>query len=621
MLVRSIAAWALAAALAAPLGAQNLSRVRIRAEDAPRLADELAAIGFDVLDPSIERATFEAIAGPEQQAELARRGIAYEVLSTGRPFAEIQREELAASPDAVPSGYKDLAAIQSQLAATAAAFPTLTRLVDLTAEHGLPPTVGGRHLWAILVSDNAALDEDEPAVLIVGDHHAREIVTPVIALHALERLTAEYGSNPALTALVDQNEIWIAPVWNPDGYVHVFDVDNWWRKNRRNNGDGTFGVDLNRNYPFGWDSACAGTTTTSSETYRGPAAGSEVEIQTMLAFGAERRFAKLFDYHSYASEVRYGYGCWSHPLNTFFLSEAQSFSQAGGYGGNTASSCCTAGNIHWHGANFGTHAFLWETHTEFQPSYASAQAEAAMLFGGIVALLQRPIPVWGHVTDADSGQPIEAELEITELSYQHGETNGSGGPFGRYHAFLPAGTWSLRFSAPCYQTKTVQVSVSAGGSQQLDVALTSGVVPTLYCTAKPTSIVGCVPALSLAGVPSASSGGGCTVAAAPLPGTMVGLFLYTTSGAAVPPIQNAYGWLCLKTGPGFFRILPALNSGGTSGACDGQLAFDFNAYAAAQTQNPALVAGATVDLQAWYRDPPNPGGANLSGAASFPVCP
>jgi hypothetical protein len=102
---------------------------------------------------------------------------------------------------------------------------------------------------------------------------------------------------------------------------------------------------------------------------------------------------------------------------------------------------------------------------------------------------------------------------------------------------------------------------------------------------------------------------------------MVGLFIYTTAGAAVPPVQNAYGWLCLKTGPGFFRILPALNSGGASGVCNGALAFDFNVYAATQTQNPALVAGATVDLQAWYRDPPNPGGANLSGAASFSVCP
>jgi len=619
MSLRLLAALLCAGVLSAPLQAQTLARVHIRTDDPRFLAAQLEADGLDVLEP-IGPSGFDAIVNPLQRASLQARGIEVELVAAGRPFADIQRELLAASPDSVPSGYPDLDAIQSQLAATAAAFPTLTRLVDLTAAYGLPPTVQGRHLWAILVSDNAAVDEDEPAVLIVGEHHAREIVTPVIALHALARLTSEYGSDPTLTQLVDQNQIWIAPIWNPDGYVHVFTVDNFWRKNLRNNGDGTFGVDLNRNYPFGWDSACAGTTSTSSETYRGPSAGSEIETQTMLALGANRRFAKLFDYHSYASEVRYGYGCWSHPLDAFFQTEAQAFALSGGYR-NTASSCCTAGNIHWHGAHFGTHAFLWETHTEFQPSYASAQAEAAMLFGGIVALLQRPISVWGHVTDATSGVPLEAKLEVVQLNYQHGEVNGSGGPYGRYQAFLPAGNWSLRFSAPCYQTKTVQVTTTASSSQLLDLALTPSVVATLYCTAKPTSIPGCLPALSLSGVPSATAGSGCTVVAGPVPGNMVGLFIYTTAGAAVPPVQNAYGWLCLKTGPGFFRILPALNSGGSSGVCNGALAFDFNVYAATQTQNPALVAGATVDLQAWYRDPPNPGGANLSGAASFALCP
>ena len=43
-------------------------------------------------------------------------------------------------------------------------------------------------------------------------------------------------------------------------------------------------VDLNRNYPFGWDFSCGGSATMSSNTYRGPAAGSEPEMQTMVAW-------------------------------------------------------------------------------------------------------------------------------------------------------------------------------------------------------------------------------------------------------------------------------------------------------------------------------------------------
>ena len=127
-----------------------------------------------------------------------------------------------------------------------------------------------------------------------------------------------------------------------------------------------------------------------------------------------------------------------------------------------------------------------------------------------------------------------------------------------------------------------------------------------------------MPSLSFAGTPSASAGSGFDVVAAPTPGGNLGLFLYTTHGAAAAPIQNAFGWLCLS--PALFRIAMQ-NGGGAPGACDGAFGVDFNAHVATQTVDPALVAGAQVDLQAWYRDPPNPGGANFSGAGRFVLCP
>jgi len=48
---------------------------------------------------------------------------------------------------------------------------------------------------------------------------------------------------------------------------------------------------------------------------------------------------------------------------------------------------------------------------------------------------------------------------------------------------------------------------------------------------------------------------------------------------------------------------------------------DFNQFFATQTSNPLLVPGADVDGQMWYRDPPNAGGANFSGAIHFVMCP
>lgn len=121
----------------------------------------------------------------------------------------------------VPSGYVNLDGIVNRLHEIAAANPSIAQVVDVTTTYGMPATVEGRHLYALKISDTVEVDEDEPAMLIVAAHHAREISTPVIALRAAERLTEGYGTDPQITAAVDGHEIWIAPVWNPDGYSFV----------------------------------------------------------------------------------------------------------------------------------------------------------------------------------------------------------------------------------------------------------------------------------------------------------------------------------------------------------------------------------------------------------------
>lgn len=144
--------------------------------------------------------------------------------------------------------------------------------------------------------------------------------------------------------------------------------------------------------------------------------------------------------------------------------------------------------------------------------------------------------------------------------------------------------------------------------------------PTLYCTAKPTSIPGCLPVFTTVGTPSASAGSGFLLQCGPVPGGQVGLFLYTTNGAAAVPLNTGFGLLCIQSGPGLTRG-PGIFGGGSPGVCDGGYTMDFNQYFATQTINPDLVAGATVDGQMWYRDPPNVGNANFSSAVGFQICP
>lgn len=461
--------------------AEPLRQVRLDVPNAPELALELDRAGFDVLPRSVTAGSLELIASAAELDRLAAMGLVPITVAVGRPFAEIQAEQIRAAREAgsavvVPPGYPNLAQIQTALATTAATYPAIAMLVDLTALYDTPPTVEGRHLYALKISDQVTQDEDEPAFLVVSDHHAREIVTPVIALNAIDELVTGYGTDPAVTALVDSYEIWIAPVWNPDGYEHVFNVDNMWRKNRRVF-TGGIGVDLNRNYPQGWSNPCGGSTVASSETYRGPSAASEAETQTMLAWSRDVRFAKVIDYHSSGRELLYGYACWSHPFDAYMLAEATQISTVSGYGGSTRGPSADGEHYQWQFALMGAYAFLAETHTSFQPTYASAQAEAALLWPGILWMLDRPTPLWGHVTDAVTGAPVAATIRYEGITFQNGETNASGGPLGRYHAFLPAGTYGLRFAADGYQTLVVPgVQVASGASTMLDVELTPTIV-------------------------------------------------------------------------------------------------------------------------------------------------
>jgi hypothetical protein len=130
-------------------------------------------------------------------------------------------------------------------------------------------------------------------------------------LQFAEYLLNNYGSNADVDAMVNGREIWIAPCINPDGFVYVEnnhppDWWNWWRKNRRDNGDGFFGVDLNRNYGYQWGADSTGSSGhTSSNLYRGTAPFSEPETQAVRDFADAREFVVWLSYHCYGNLLLY----------------------------------------------------------------------------------------------------------------------------------------------------------------------------------------------------------------------------------------------------------------------------------------------------------------------------
>jgi carboxypeptidase T len=196
--------------------------------------------------------------------------------------------------------FHDFAETVAELNQTVSNHPTLAKLYTIGT------SLQGRTIWAIKVSDNPALDEGEPVAFVVALHHAREHLTPEMALALVKKLTDEYATNPTIQALVDENEIWIVPMLNPDGAEYDIQGGSYgyWRKNMRDNGDGSTGVDLNRNYSK-WFGGPGSSGNPSDETYRGPAAFSEPETQAIRNFFDAHDVSVALSYHTYGELVLY----------------------------------------------------------------------------------------------------------------------------------------------------------------------------------------------------------------------------------------------------------------------------------------------------------------------------
>ncbi len=188
--------------------------------------------------------------------------------------------------------------VDAELTNLANAHPTIAQIFTIGN------SVEGRPIRGLKISSNVNVDDPTKGdVIFVGLHHAREWIAAEMSLYLAEYLVTHYDTDPNLQACMNNLQIWVIPVLNPDGYVYTATVDRYWRKNRRNNGDGTFGVDLNRNYSYQWGlgTGAGGSPNTIDETYRGPSAFSEPETANFRDFVQARHNPRaLVTYHSFS---------------------------------------------------------------------------------------------------------------------------------------------------------------------------------------------------------------------------------------------------------------------------------------------------------------------------------
>ena len=287
-----------------------------RATVTPSEYADLQEKGYDIAAAEQKaggKVELQMVLDSSQVAALRESGVGVAVLKnefgvSARQFAALQ----ASNGFNVWRDYDSPDGHRAQLYAIAEDNPSITKLVVLGE------TLQGRELIALKVTKDARKkDGRKPAVLYTSNQHAREWITPEVNSRLLKYFVNGWrNGDDEIRKLLRENEYWFVIVANPDGYQYTFASEDTrlWRKNLRdNNENGTTevgdGVDPNRNYPehFKYDEE-GSSSVPSSDTYRGPAEGSEAETQAIMRLYKRVDFVFHVNWHSAGQWLLYPEG-------------------------------------------------------------------------------------------------------------------------------------------------------------------------------------------------------------------------------------------------------------------------------------------------------------------------
>ncbi|MEO7261907.1 MAG: M14 family zinc carboxypeptidase [Jatrophihabitantaceae bacterium] len=279
-------------------------------------------------------------------------------------------------------------------------------------------------------------DGSRIGVLAYSQEHAREWATPLVTLEFAERLLANYATDPETHALLNDVDVFVVPVANPDGANYSFNDFNMQRKNLHNYCQGAlrdpvhrndWGVDVNRNYAVGslFDGYFGAELDCLNEVSSGPGELSEAESSNIIALAkAHSNIKYAMNVHSYGGAFMWPPGAYkfdgritlprpSIEESAQFLSAARQITSAisahrgtvtwpeftgpvvdvlYSAAGNSADQLYyEQGIFAW---DFEIGSFLWNSATQewdgvgFQPPYSEAHEEAMEYAGGLVQLVR-----------------------------------------------------------------------------------------------------------------------------------------------------------------------------------------------------------------------------------------
>ncbi len=432
---------------------------RFRLENAPEFTKLTNLLSID----KIENGHVYAYANDLQMQYFLELGIFYEELPhPGTLYEAVMSSQK--SSDRSWQYYPTYDAFVNQMYMFQTDYP------DLCEIHSLGYTVEGREILIAKISDNVSVNEPEPEFLYVSTMHGDETAGYVMMLNLIEYLLQNYGASTRITDLVDNLEIWISPLQNPDGTYYA--GNHTLTGARRFNANG---VDLNRNFP---------------DAHMGPHPdGNDWQPETiiMMDFAEQKNIVMGANFHGGTEVVNYPWDTWSrlHADDAWYIYTSQIYANSaqanspGGYmsGYNNG----ITNGYQWycvHGSrqdymNFFQHArettieisdvkLLPENQLEDHWNY---NREAMLLY-----LEEALYGIHGFVTD-DAGNPLSAKIEISDhdLDNSHVFTDPE---LGDYHRLLAEGSYDIKFSSYGYLSQVEQdVSVAYASSVQLDITM------------------------------------------------------------------------------------------------------------------------------------------------------
>jgi len=418
-----------------------------------------------------------AYASPRQLEALTKAGYAWD------DAPEVRNPELLAS---CPAGWDTNPARTWDCYPTYAQYvgflqyettnhPSIARLVDLGPTTN---TVRPHRLYAVKITDNPNAAEDEPEVLYAATMHGDETTGWVLMLRLVDELLTGYGSDPEITAMVDDLEIWVNPLHNPDGTYYGSDtsVDGAIRYYTSSSGSGS-GPDPNRNFPDPDD----GPHPDGNPYWR--------ETQTMMDFADAHHFVLGANFHGGIEVVNYPWDTWArlHVDTDWLVDVSRAYAdlcQADGWAGymDDLDNGITNGYA-WYEAQGGRQDFMtyWHGCREVTIEVSTTKMPASSQLPTYWNANRRALHGWlrqalegvrGIVTSS-AGGPLDATVEVVGRDTAQDNSYVFTDPeVGDYHRMLLPGTYALRFTSYGHETQEVpDVVVASGAATRLDVVL------------------------------------------------------------------------------------------------------------------------------------------------------